>query len=63
MREGRGFGSHLVGFMDAMGVPRKAVCKATGIHPSSFSRKVTGSEAFNEAEILRIGVAIGKLTR
>lgn len=61
-REASHFGQYVAGVLDALDVPRKAVCDRTRIHPSTLSRKINGLDAFREAEVFAIGQAVGEIT-
>lgn len=61
-RPGVGFGTYLIGYMDAIAVPRKVLYEGEDrvMDASTLSRKVNGAEDWQDHEIFAIGIKIGE---
>ena len=56
-------GQYVSGFLDACDIPRKVICADVRMHESTLSRKLNDIDLFQDKELFRVGVAVGKAIR
>ncbi|MCW3050861.1 MAG: hypothetical protein JWN14_31 [Chthonomonadales bacterium] len=54
-------GGVIVGLMMAHDIPRKLLADSIGMNESTLSRKINDEERLQPEDLLRIGMAIGKI--